>query len=455
MRLDGWPLTIVSRVRVSLYRLGGGQSIGLVFRRDRRRDSLGFVDAEIISIGTELTQGLTVDTNAAWLSTRLAAIGVTVRRHVTVPDRRSAIRDAVSEACTAQVVLVSGGLGPTADDLTRESLADAVGRSLIADAGALAQIQAFFDKLGRPMTEGNEKQALIPGGGTALANTCGTAPGIRVEHGDAVVYALPGVPRELMAMYERSIEPELIARSAGKVLVCRSVNCFGASEAVVGSQIKDLMAPERHPVVGITVREGVMKIRITAAGVDGPSARSAADADVLLIRERLGKLVFGEDDQTLQEAVGASLTARGATLTTAESCTGGLLAARITEVPGCSRYFLQGAVTYANEAKSSLLGVSRALIEAHGAVSEEVAAAMAKGARAGTDADYALSVTGVAGPQGGSPAKPVGLVFIGLADRRGCRVRRCVFGDYLDRASIRERSCNVAMNILRLHVMCS
>lgn len=411
------------------------------------------MDAETISIGTELTQGLTIDTNTAWLSSRLAEVGVTVRRHVTVPDRRSAIRDAVREACTAQVVLISGGLGPTADDVTRESLADAVGRPLVLDADALAQIRAFFDKLGKPMTEGNEKQALIPAGGVALANTCGTAPGIRVEHGNAVIYAVPGVPRELMVMYEQSIEPELIARSAGRVLVRRSVNCIGASEAVVGSQIEDLMTPDRDPVVGITVCEGIMKIWITATGANTSTARSAADADVLLIRERLGKLVFGEDDQTLPEAVGALLVEHRATLATAESCTGGLLAARITEAPGSSRYFLQGVVTYANEAKTDRLGVQKALIEAHGAVSEEVAAAMAKGARAGADADYALSVTGVAGPEGGSPTKPVGLVFIGLADRRECSVRRCMFGDHVDRTSIRERSCNVAMDLLRCQVM--
>jgi nicotinamide-nucleotide amidase len=412
------------------------------------------MNAIILSIGNELTLGETVDTNSAWLARRLAEIGISTTAHVTVADEREAIRRALGEACgRAEVVLVSGGLGPTADDLTRFALADLLGTELVRDEASVGQIAAFFRIRGRPMPEANVVQAMIPAGAVAIENTCGTAPGIRTRHGHTDIFIMPGVPREMQVMYERDVLPALRPKSGGAVIGRRILWCYGAGESDIGMQIADLMQRGRNPTVGTTAQQTIIGVRIHAHGHSPEQTDGLLDADAAEVRRRLGDLVFGQDDDTLADVVGRLLIDRKRTVATAESCTGGLIAKHLTDVPGSSTYFRQGYVTYANEAKVELLGVPQDLIAAHGAVSPEVAGAMATGCRQRAGTDYALSVTGIAGPTGGTPDKPVGLVYIGLADETGCDVTEHRLGDCLTREEVRDRTMKVALNRLRLLLM--
>ncbi len=414
---------------------------------------VGFMNAEILSIGNELVLGQTVDTNSGWLAAKLTGDGIQVTRHVTVGDDVAVIRDAIVQAAaTADVVVLTGGLGPTADDVTRQALAGAMETTLEVDASARAALVAFFERLHRPMPVTNERQALRPQGATIIENTCGTAPGLRAEMGRAIVYALPGVPEEMRTMYRQFVEPELRGRGGGVVVRTRTVNCFGASEADAGRQIEDLMTSASGPLVGITAKDAILRIRIVVRAQDTASADAVLDETAAEVRRRLGSVVFGQDDDTLQAAVGKLLIRQGSTLATAESCTGGMLGQRLTDVPGSSAYYAGGFVTYANEAKTAELGVLKSVIDRHGAVSGEVAAAMANGCRERMSVDLAVSVTGIAGPGGGTDDKPVGLVYVGLADDGGCEVRELRLGDYLDRRSIRDRACSVALNMLRLRL---
>lgn len=411
------------------------------------------MNAQILSIGTELTLGQTVDTNAAWLAQRLAAVGIDCGLHVTVPDDRPAITRAIRTASAeAALVLVSGGLGPTADDLTRDALADAMGVDLRLDANSLNRIEDFFRSRGRTMRESNSGQAMVPIGARPIENTCGTAPGLQARVGDADVYVMPGVPFEMKVMFERSIEPILVARTGGAVIVQRTLHTFGMPESQLGEQIADLMRRDRNPAVGTSAADLVISIRVNAKAETAEAAGRLAETDVAELRRRLGDVVFGEDGQTLADAVAARLIQRRQTVSTAESCTGGLIAKRLTDVPGSSAYFVQGFVTYANEAKRRLLGLASELIETHGAVSPQVAEAMAVNCRRVSGTDYALAATGIAGPSGGSPDKPVGLVFVALADADGVTVKELRLGDNLSRARIRDRTAKIALNLLRLRL---
>jgi len=412
------------------------------------------VRAELISIGTELTAGLTVDTNAAWLARALAELGIGAARHVTVADDLEAIAGEIARAAaSADLVLVTGGLGPTADDRTRQGLARAMGVALRADPVLLERLRAFFQSRGYRWCEANARQAEVPRGASALENRWGTAPGLRAQVGRAAVYCLPGVPREMQEMFTNCVAAELrVGRSRG-VILTRTLWCFGAGESWIGQQIQDLMAPGQAVTLGTTAQERIIGLRLSAQGDDRTAVESQFDSCEAEVRQRLGDLVFGRDDETLASVVGGLLRERRQTLATAESCTGGMLAEWITDVPGSSDYFLRGVVTYSNQAKIDLLGVPAAAIEQHGAVSAEVAEAMAAGCRRNAGTDYALSVTGIAGPSGGTPNKPVGLVFVGLAGAGGCDVRRFTFGHHLSRAAIRQRSCSAALDRLRRHLL--
>lgn len=408
----------------------------------------------IISCGTELTLGQTVDTNAAWLAEQLAAIGIRPERHVTVPDAPDALRDVLLEAArAADVVVLSGGLGPTIDDVTRAAMAASAGVPLETHAPTLERLRAFFAQRGREMPEVNSVQALIPRTGRALPNTCGTAPGIALEIAGTPCFALPGVPFEMQEMFAREVAPLLQAAARGRVLLSRRLRTFGRAEAELGTALADLMTPGRNPDVGTTAELGIISLRLTASAADRTAADALLDETEREIRSRLGHTVFGRDADTLASAAGELLVAAGQTLATAESCTGGLIAKLITDVPGASRYFRGGAVTYANEAKQELTGVSAELLARYGAVSEPVARAMADGARRCFQADFALSVTGVAGPTGGTPEKPVGLVYIGLAGPGGVQVREQRMGGDAPRHLIRARAAWSALNLLRLELL--
>lgn len=413
-----------------------------------------YMDAIIISIGNELTFGQTVDTNSAWLSQRLAEIGGHVLMHLTVADEVTPLEREIRRACDlADVVLITGGLGSTEDDLTRQALAAVLGVRLELNESFLGQIKGYFVQRNMPMPDTNAVQAMFPVGSTPIENTCGTAPGIRVTHRRATIYVMPGVPREMRVMYERSILPELQAHSAGAITLARTLLTFGAGESHIGEQIRDLMLRGQNPAVGTTAQQAVIGIRIHAAGATRDQAQTLLDRTAADIKTRLGALIFGQDDDTLWSVVTHLLIAKGKTVSTAESCTGGLVAKCLTEISGSSACFIDGVVTYSNSAKTRLLQVPVELIVAYGAVSRPVAEAMAVNCRRLSGTDYAISITGIAGPTGGSAEKPVGLVYVGLADAKGCEVRELRLGSFLAREEICERACKAAVNLLRLRLL--
>ncbi|MFQ5590821.1 MAG: competence/damage-inducible protein A [Phycisphaerae bacterium] len=409
----------------------------------------------IISVGAELTTGQCVDTNAAWLASQLTEQGVDVAEHVTVGDDRGRIKDALRAALnTSNIVIVSGGLGPTPDDLTRHAIAEAIGRPLEENPEALAQLRTMFGRWRREPHASDLAQALIPAGCRVLANSRGTAPGIGFRREGVQLFALPGVPAEMQAMFDSAVAPALPGRGRVKKTGSARLQCYGISEARLGEILGDLMGEGGIASVGTTASEAVITVHIHARGKNETEAASRLADIASQIRNRLGRVVFGQGEETLQQSVAGLLLREGRTVATAESCTGGLLAKQMTDVPGSSAYFRQGVIAYANEAKVDLLKVDAALIERCGAVSEDVARAMASQCRLRAGTDYALSITGIAGPSGGAtPDKPVGLVYIGLAEAGGVEVRRFLFGEHLTRCEIRDRACKTALNVLRLRLL--
>lgn len=412
--------------------------------------------AIILSIGDELTTGQCLDTNSQWLSTELGKVGVTVAAHLTVADDVNEIARAIRFAReSVTVIIISGGLGPTADDLTREAVASAIDEPLEESAEALDQIKTMFERWQRSMPESNRVQALIPRGCRVLSNSCGTAPGFVHHDGERYIFALPGVPREMRVMFEQSVLPELTARSTSGCIDSRQLRCFGISEAVLGEQIRDLMTRGRNPSVGTTASGAILTIRIVTHGQSRDEVERMLDVDARELHRRLGSVIFGESDDTLQLAVARLLTFTNKTIATAESCTGGLLAKRLTDIPGSSGYFLRGYVSYANESKSDLLGVPAEMIARDGAVSEQVALAMAAGCRERARSDLAVAITGIAGPGGATPPdKPIGLTNIALATPGGVEAKRFLFGEWLARDEIRDRAVKTALNWVRQKLLC-
>jgi len=411
--------------------------------------------AEIIAIGSELVSGQSLDTNSRWLSQELSALGIVVAFHTTLGDVLEDHVDVFRTACErAGLVVMTGGLGPTQDDLTREALAVCAGVPLVEHPESLAAIAAMFARRNRTMAERNRVQALFPQGADPLPNRVGTAPGIWMRIGRATIACLPGVPSEMRVMFGEQVVPRL--RHEGwveRVIVERKINLFGKGEADIEAQALDLTVRGRVPEVGITAHDGTISFRITASGADLDEAHRAIEPTARLIHERFGRLILGEGSVDVPEGLLAQLSRTGSTIATAESCTGGLIAHMITALAGVSPFYLGGVVSYANEAKTELLGVAPELLEAHGAVSPEVAAAMAEGVRHRLGSDIGLSATGVAGPTGGTPEKPVGLVYLGLATPNGVQTRRLDIGSDQPRDIIQQRSSKAALNWARLALL--
>jgi nicotinamide-nucleotide amidase len=408
------------------------------------------VRAEILTIGDELLRGEIVDTNKSFLSDRLLRFDVETRFHSSVCDDPTDMTDAFRRAASrADVVLVSGGLGPTRDDITLEVLARSFGRELRLHEPSLAALRGFFERLGREMSPSNEKQALLPEGAEVLPNPIGTAPGCMLEVERSVYVCLPGVPRELARMMDEEVLPRLAARlrPAGTgVMRATLLRTFGMGESTLEDELKDL-ARDEGVTLGFRTAFPDNYLRPVARAASEAEANARLERVCDAIRARLGPLVYGQDDETLEFVLGRLLAERRLTLAVAESCTGGLLAQRISAVPGASRYFRGGVVAYANEAKRDLLGVSESLLATEGAVSAAVARAMAEGARTRFGADLAVSTTGISGPDGGTLEKPVGLVFVGFADARSSSAYEFLFP--FDRERHRLVTSQVALDWVR------
>jgi nicotinamide-nucleotide amidase len=399
--------------------------------------------AHILTIGDELLSGETVDTNSSWLDGQLERIGWTVVRHSTVLDEVDAIADAFRAAADdAELVISSGGLGPTADDLTLEAFAKALGCGLRLDEAVLESIRRKFERLGRPMSPNNERQAWVPELGEVVPNDVGTAPAFTAMLGGARVFLCPGVPRELRWLFEHRIRP-VVDRGA-PAAARRTVKVVGLGESRLEHAIKEVV--RAHPAVRFGFRAlGVENhVKLHAAGEDGAAAVAAAEA---ALRDVLGPRIFGVDDDEHSAVLGAQLARRGETVATAESCTGGLVAKSLTDVPGSSAWVLGGVVAYANAVKCAALGVSEATLAAHGAVSREVACEMAVGARDRLGATWGVATTGIAGPDGGSEAKPVGLVWMALAGPEGVEAHELRSPG--DRAQVRANAAMAALELLR------
>ncbi len=408
--------------------------------------------AEILAIGNELLDGSLADTNTARLAGLLRARGLAVHRGQTVPDEPDAIVAALAHAAArSDLVLVTGGLGPTEDDLTVEAAAAFAGVPLETDQAILDALKERYAARGFPFTPNNAKQARLPRGAVALHNAAGTAPGVRLEHAGATFFFFPGVPREVQRLAEDHLLPWLEAHAPVRPVESRVFKTFGKTE----SQVATLLEPlPRDPRVHVAYRAHFPEIRLTlhATDADADARRALLDDLTRHVRRLLGPLIFSErPGDTMASVVARALSARGLTLATAESCTGGLLASLLTDVPGASAWFIEGAVTYANESKLRRLGVDPALLQRHGAVSEAVARAMAQGQRAATGADLAVAVTGIAGPTGGTEDKPVGTVHLALASAEGTTHlhRRFPF----DRGRNRLASAWAAMELVRRAVL--
>lgn len=370
--------------------------------------------AAILSTGDELTTGRIADTNAQWIADKLFELGVDVVGVLTVGDYPDRLEWAWRQALArADVVIATGGIGPTADDLTSETVAAVLGRRLVEDPPSADRIRKFFASRGVDMPQNNLKQAMVPEGAVIVPNPLGTAPGYRVEAGGKQVVVLPGVPREMKPMMEDTVLPWLRTEQGGDTYLAHTFQTFGISE----SGLDELVAGAVDPSEGrISFRASFPEVSVRVV-VHGRPEEAAArlGAVAARLRERLGEYCFGEGAISMEEVVGRALGERGWTLALAESCTGGLVGHRVTAVPGSSQYFLGGVQAYANSAKMALLGVRRETLATHGAVSEQCAREMAAGARRAFGADVAVSTTGIAGPEGGTPEKPVGFVCFGLA----------------------------------------
>ena len=396
------------------------------------------IKASIVSVGNEILSGQTVDTNAAHLSARLLSIDVPVVSSYAVRDEIDAIVRGLDLASSdADVILTTGGLGPTDDDLTRQAFAKFLGAELELQDELLEIIEKFFAGRDRQMPERNKIQACIPAGAKALAE-------------GKLFFALPGVPMEMKRMFEKSVLPELERFAGGQAVVVKKIKCFGAGESTIAELLGTMMQRGRNPLINCTASSGIITLHIIATADDKEKAEQMAEKDVKLLQNTLGELIYGVGDQSLAEVVGEKLTRQGKTIAVAESCTGGLLAKLLTDIPGSSKYFTFGWITYSNQAKVSELGVPADLIQEYGAVSEQVARAMAVGARKKAGTDYAIGITGIAGPTGGTEQKPVGLVYIGVDSENGCDTKRCFF--YHGRQFIRLRAAQTVLNILRLKI---
>jgi nicotinamide-nucleotide amidase len=404
--------------------------------------------AEIIAIGSELLTPERTDTNSLWLTEKLNGVGIEVKLKTIVGDDDARLEEAIKDALRrSRVVISTGGLGPTEDDITRKIAARAMGRRLLLDERVLAGIREKFARWGRQMPEINSRQAMVIDGADVLDNPNGSAPGMYLEHEGCAVVLLPGPPREMRPMFESQVLARLAAKAGDVRVVRRVMRVSGLGESAVDERIAPVYSQYKNPQTTILFNRSEIEIHLTAQGKTEQEAELLLDGLAGRIEERLGEAVFAFRGETMEEVIGLRLAVTGFTLAVAESCTGGLIAQRITEVPGSSVYFREGVVAYSNEAKVRLLGVPSDLIAEYGAVSAPVAEAMAEGVRERAETDFGVAVTGIAGPGGGTEDKPVGLVYIALADDAHTEHRKLLLPG--DRSLVRWRASQAALDLLR------
>jgi len=404
--------------------------------------------AELLAVGSELLGPLRAETNTLWLTDRLLEAGVEVAARVTVADDAALLESAFRSALgRADLVIATGGLGPTEDDLTREAAAAALGRGIHRDPAILEALKTRFARYLRQMAAVNEKQADVIEGAVVLPNARGTAPGQRLEQGGRLLFLLPGPPGEMMPMFTEQVLPVVRERAGGAVIRTRVLRIAAMAESDVEQAVAPIYKTFTNPRTTILGAAGQVELHLVAEGRSEAEAEERIEALAAGIRGALPDRIFSEDGRELPDVVAGLLRERKLTLALAESCTGGLLSARLTEVPGASNFLERSFVTYSNRSKIEEVGVDAALIERVGAVSEEVAAAMAAGVRRVAGTDVGVGITGIAGPDGGTPEKPVGLVFVSLDGAAGTRVRRAVFPGARDR--VRYQAAQVALEMLR------
>ncbi len=407
------------------------------------------MNAEIIAVGTEILLGQIVNTNAQFLSQEMAALGIGVYYHSVVGDNLKRLVETFQQAWErSSIVILTGGLGPTTDDLTREGVALALQRPLSFREDVWQEICANMQRANRPIPENNRRQAMVPEGAIVLPNPRGTAPGLIIPEGERLAVLLPGPPREMQPMFFDHVRPLLAQKVGHSVILSRSLRVVGIGEAALEEQIADLIAAQSNPTIALYASLGELQIRVTAQAADEERARELIAPVEEAIRRRIGSAVYGVDQDTLPSVLGQLLRQRGYKLALAESCTGGLLGSMITDVPGSSDYFAASYVTYSNEAKEKTLGVPAQLIREQGAVSAACAEAMAQGARKASGADVSIAITGIAGPGGGTADKPVGTVYVAVIAPEGQLVEKLSLRG--ERAAIRTRAAKAALNLARL-----
>ena len=404
---------------------------------------------EIIAVGTELLLGEIVNTDAPMIAQGLAELGIGVYFQTVCgdnPDRLKSVLEVAKQR--ADLIITTGGLGPTADDLTKETIAAAFGKGLVRDEESMARLREHFK--GRTMTKNNEKQADVPEGSTVFQNDWGTAPACAFEGEGCLVIMLPGPPRECTPLFREKVMPFLEKRRGG-ALCSRYVKVFGMGESEMASRLSRQMDTWENPTAAPYAKEGECLVRITAMGKNKEEAFAMTEPAVREVRQVLGDVVYGVDVDSLEQVVVQEMTARGLTLATAESCTGGLMGKRITDVPGASACYLGGVVSYQNEVKENLLGVRHETLITKGAVSEDTACQMAEGVRKALGADIGISTTGVAGPGGGTPEKPVGLIYVGISTGDKTWAVR-ILRPRQSRESLRRLASSTAFDLVRRHL---
>ena len=408
------------------------------------------MNAEILAVGTELLLGDIVNTNAQYLSRQLAGLGIGVYYQTVVGDNESRLLDAYQIAFgRSDIVIATGGLGPTEDDLTKEVAAKYFNKQLILDEESLASIKDYFAKNSFHMTEGNKKQAYLPEGAGPLVNHNGTAPGVLFEENGKMLIMLPEPPHECIPMFEEYVLPMLRERT-DHVFLSRMLCICGVGESTLESMLKDLIDGQDNPSIALYAKPGEVRIRLTASATSDDEAHSLIEPLAAEIYRRLGDNIYGEGETMLEDAVGAKLVERGLTIACAESCTGGMLTARMVNYPGISKTLLESAVTYSNESKAARLGVSGETLHHFGAVSAECAIEMASGIARTSGATIGISTTGIAGPDGGTDEKPVGLIYIGLSINGNATSKEIrITGN---RQRIRERTVTMSLDWLRREI---